>query len=255
MEIYKIPACWPTTFFNGIPLTDLTPKQMTLDDKTKILKTSATKIDITLLDFIFQFCKIPNLSRETAQAAVIIFNYYISTEKNLEKYDLQLVAMTCILICSKMYDVKPISLNLLHTLSAHVYNNAMVLNCESYLLKLLDYDIFIRDSLICDRVGVFLENIRSFFEDEEFNNFSNLCLEITDLLFADLNFFKVFDFNLLCASVIQAGIVIATKREGKLPITIKISVISGTNVDDIMKVSKKIIKHCLGREVYKQFNF
>jgi hypothetical protein len=27
MEIYKIPACWPTSFFHGIPLSDMLNKE------------------------------------------------------------------------------------------------------------------------------------------------------------------------------------------------------------------------------------
>ena len=49
-----------------------------------------------------------------------------------------------------------------------------------------------------------------------------------DLLFEDARIVKTTEFNLLCAGVIQAALVIATKREGKLPVTIKICIISGT---------------------------
>ena len=255
MEIYKIPACWPTSFFNGIPLTDFLHKDNYLNQKYITFQKSTTKLDPTLIDFIFQFCQVSNLSSETAQASLIAFDYYINHTTELTKFGLQLSAMTCILVCSKMFDVNPLSLNSLHRISSHIYNNAMVLKCEHFILKVLNYDLFIRDNLVLDRVGLFLENVRSFFEENDFKKFTELCFKMSDLLFEDARIVKTTEFNLLCAGVIQAALVIATKREGKLPVTIKICIISGTKEDDVMKISKKIIKHCLGKQIYKQFNF
>ncbi len=34
-----------------------------------------------------------------------------------------------------------------------------------------------------------------------------------------------------------------------------VSIISNYKEEDIMKTSKRIIKHCLGKEIYKRFNF
>lgn len=255
MEIYKIPACWPTSFFNGIPLTDMLLKENLLNKKYSSFQSSSAKLDPTLIDFIFQFCKVANLTSETAQASLLAFDYYINNEKDLKKYELQLVAMTCILVCSKMFDMNSLSLNTLHRISAHIYNNAMVLNCEQHILTTLDYDLFFRDNLIIDRVGLFLENVSFFFDEKDFKQFTHLCYKISNLLFEDMKMIKGVDFNLLCAGIIQAGLVIATKREGKLPITIKICIISGTKDDDVLKISQKIIKHCLGKQIYKQFTF
>jgi hypothetical protein len=41
------------------------------------------------------------------------------------------------------------------------------------------------------------------------------------LIFEELSIIKENDFSLICISIIQAGLVIGTKRDGKLPITIK----------------------------------
>jgi hypothetical protein len=80
--------------------------------------------------------------------------------------------MGCILICSKMFDVKPISLSTLHRISAYIYNNTMVLNVENRLLKFINYDLFIRDKLVVDRVGLYLESIRPLIDPNDFDKFN-----------------------------------------------------------------------------------
>lgn len=254
MEIYKIPACWPTSFFHGIPLSDMLNKENFYDKKYNTFYLSKNTLNPILIDFIFQFSSIANLSKETPEAALILFDFYLSREKEF-KHDIQLIAMTCILICSKMFDVNPLSLNTLHRISTHVYNNAMVLNCETYLLRLINFDVFVRDNLLTDRVGLYLENVRCFFEKEDFNVFVDLCFKISALIHEEMKLRKCIGFNLLCVSIIQAALVIATKRDGVLPLTIKLCIISGVNQEDVMKVSKKIIKHSIGKEIYKQYNF
>lgn len=255
MEIYKIPACWPTTFINGIPVSDMLLKENLMDKKYKCFQSFNIKLDQTLIDFIFQFCHISNLSQETAQASIIVFEYYANHSVDLSKFDMELVAMTSILLCSKMFDVKPLTLNTLHRISAHVYNNSMVLNCEIYILKIIDFDLFLRDNLLVDKIGLYLESIRLLLKEDDFKKFSSLCFKISNLIYEDFRLIKGIEFNLLCASIIQAGLVIATKREGKLPVTIKVSIVSGCQEENILKCAKKIIKHCLGKNVYKQFNF
>lgn len=120
-----------------------------------------------------------------------------------------------------MFDVKPLPLSTLHQISAHVYNNQMVLKCERTLLNILDYDLFIRDNLIVDRVGLYLESVRYLLDPQDFSIFTDICFKLTDLIHEDMKIIKDNDFVLLCAAVIQASLVIATKRDGKMPITLK----------------------------------
>lgn len=260
IELYKIKSLWPNNFFYNIPLYDFNPTNITnLNEDNLVLyknfQNSNININKVFLDFIFNFCQISFLSTETAESSILIFDYYLQNDNNYNKFDFQLIAMTCIFICSKFFDVHPISLDLLHKISDHTYNNKMILSCEKYLLNFLNYNIFIRDCLIIDRVGVFYENLKNFFDKKDINFFWELCKEICNLLYEDINFIKKFDINLLAAGIIQAAVVISIKREGKLPLTIKLSMLSGFKDLDILKLSKKIIKFVLGKEVYKQYNF
>ena len=113
----------------------------------------------------------------------------------------------------------------LHRISAHVYNNSMVLDAEKTVLKMVNYDLFVRDKLIVDRVGLFLESLRLLIAPKDFDKFAELCFKITDLIYEDTQLIKEADFNLLCSAVIHASLVIAIKRDGKLPMTIKCKII------------------------------
>lgn len=75
-----------------------------------------------------------------------------------------------------MHDVKPLSLNTLHRISAHIYNNSMVLNAENIILKFLNYNLFVRDRLIVDRVGLYLESIRFLLNNNDFDKFKEYIL-------------------------------------------------------------------------------
>jgi hypothetical protein len=79
--------------------------------------------------------------------------------------------MVCILLASKFFDVKPLSLSVLHNISAHIYNNSMIHNMEKIILKFLDFNLFVRDKLIVDRVGLLLEAIRFLLEPKDFDSF------------------------------------------------------------------------------------
>jgi hypothetical protein len=79
--------------------------------------------------------------------------------------------MGCILLASKFFDVNPLPLSNLHEISGHIYNNAMINCTEMMLLKFLDFNLFIRDKLIVDRVGLLLESIRFLIDSKDFEEF------------------------------------------------------------------------------------
>ena len=65
MEIYKIPACWPSSFVYGIPISghkffkiDMLLKENIVEYKIKNNQMNTIKLDVNLLDFIFQFCNV-----------------------------------------------------------------------------------------------------------------------------------------------------------------------------------------------------
>ena len=131
LELHKIRSCWPTKLIYGIPLSEImSPKNFILSKYKDVLKTSIS-LDPDILDFIFYLVDNQNLSLETAESSIIVLHYYIKNAKNPKKYNLQLLTMVSVFICSKVFDVRRFSLSHFHQISDHKYNNKMVLKCET----------------------------------------------------------------------------------------------------------------------------
>ena len=167
----------------------MAPKNLIISKYKDILKNPVT-LDVNLLDFIFYLVDNQNLSLETAEASVIILNYYLKNSKNPNKYNIQLLTMVSIFICSKIFDVRRFSLGHFHQISEHKYNNKMVLKCEADILKTLNYDLFIRDYTINNKVGLYLETISDYFEKRDFLMLKETTEEFIKLLYEDMKLIK-----------------------------------------------------------------
>ena len=255
LELHKIRSCWPTKLINGIPLSELMyPKNLIISKYKDSIRNSLI-FDPDLLDFIFYLVDNQNLSLETAESSIIVLNYYLKNSKNPDKYNMQLLTMVSIFICSKIFDVRRFSLAHFHQISEHKYNNKMVLKCESDILKTLNYDFFIRDYTINNKVGLYLETIRDFFENNDFLILKDTTEEFIKLLYEDMKLIRNYDIDFLSVSIIQAAFMMCSMEEGKTPLLLKLALLSGYKEEEICIASKKIIKNVLGSEIYKMFNF
>ena len=255
LELHKIRSCWPTKLINGIPLSELMyPKNLIMSKYKDVIKDSVI-LDSDLLDFIFYLTDNQNLSLETAEASVIVLHYYLKNSQSPNKYNLQLLTMVSIFICSKIFDVRRFSLGHFHQISEHKYNNKMVLKCEADILKTLNYDLFIRDYTINNKVCLFLETVRDFFENNDFFILKETTEEFIKLLYQDMKLIRNYDLDFLSVSIIQAAFMMCSMEEGKTPLLLKLALLSGFKEEEICIASKKIIKNVLGNEIYKMFNF
>ena len=151
LELHKIRSCWPTKLINGIPLSELMLKKNSISSKYKNVLKNSINLDLDLIDFIFYLTDNQNLSIETAESSVIMIQYFLKKSKNVNKYNLQLLAMVSVFICSKIFDIKRFTLAHLHQISEYKYNNKMVMKCEFDILKTLNYDIFLRDNTLINK--------------------------------------------------------------------------------------------------------
>ena len=255
LELHKIRSCWPTKLINGIPLSELMyPKNLIISKYKNAINNSVT-LDSDLLDFIFYLTDNQNLSLETAESSVIVLHYYLKNTQNPNKYTLQLLTMVSIFICSKIFDVRRFSLGHFHQISEHKYNNKMVLKCEADILKTLNYDLFTRDNTINNKVCLYLETIKDFFENKDFLILKETTEEFIKLLYEDMKLIKNYDIDFLSVSIIQAAFMMCSMEEGKTPLLLKLALLSGFKEEEISIISKKIIKNVLGNEIYKMFNF
>ena len=255
LELHKIRSCWPTKLIYGIPLSEMMyPKNLIVSKYKDVIKNSIV-LEPDLLDFIFYLTDNQNLSLETAEATIIVLLYYLKNAKNPNKYNMQLLTMVSIFLCSKIFDVRRFSLGHFHQISEHKYNNKMVLKCEADILKTLNYDLFIRDYTINNKVCLFLETVRDFFENNDFFILKETTEEFIKLLYQDMKLIRNYDLDFLSVSIIQAAFMMCSMEEGKTPLLLKLALLSGFKEEEICIASKKIIKNVLGNEIYKMFNF
>lgn len=255
MEYITKSYFWPTKMIDGIPLSDLISEAQNTEHVYKKLQKTNIYLDKKVVDFILTLCMIGNLNVSTSESAVLAFHYAIIKDKTLIKSDLELVAIACVLLSSKMFDRRPMPLSLIHKATGHYYNNANILAYENRVLSVLNYKIFFRDDLPSERMGLYLESIRNIFYEGEFKVMEETCGKIMLLLYEDRNFFKVCSIDMLAVGTIQAAYILRSKREANFPFTYKLAALSGVDVEIIKKLSHKILIHCLGKDVYKQFTF
>ncbi len=255
LELHKIRSCWPTKLIYNIPLSELMLKKNLITSKYKNVLKNSINLDSDIIDFIFFLVDNQNLSLETAESSVIILQYFLKNNKSQYKFNLQLLSLVSVFICSKIFDINRFSLPRLHQISEYKYSNKTVLKCEFEILTALNYDIFLRDNTIINKVGLYLESIKDFFEKKDFDILEETCSQFIKLLYEDMKMVKNYGIDFLSVCVIQAAFMMCSMEEGKTPLLLKLSLLSSFKEEDICLVAKKIIKIALGNDVYKMFNF
>ena len=255
LELHKIRSCWPTKLIYNIPLYEMMLSKNLINSKYKNTINNSIEIDKDLLDFIFNLVDLENLSLETAEATIIILQYYMKNSKNPNKYNIQLITMVSIFLCSKMFDVNHFSLSHFHKISEHKYNNKIIFKCEEDILKTIDYDLFLRDNTIINKIYLYLETVRDYFEEKDFLTLKETTEQFLQLIYLDMKIIKNYDLDFISVSIIQAAFMMCTMEEGKTPLLFKLSLLSDIKEDNICLLAKKIVKISLGSDVYKMFNF
>ncbi len=69
-----------------------------------------------------------------------------------------------------MNDVQPINLSTLHKNSNNIFNNSMLIQTERLILESIEYKLLFRDLLIIDRVGLYLEAVKSLILPDAFRH-------------------------------------------------------------------------------------
>jgi len=83
-----------------------------------------------------------------------------------------------------MNDVQPLNLYTLHKNTNNIFNNSMLIKAEKLILESIEYKILLRDRLIVDRIGLFLQAIKNLINPESFADLQKyLCYYIFQLIF------------------------------------------------------------------------
>jgi hypothetical protein len=254
LELHKIKSCWPTKLIYGIPISEIMSEKNFMYSQYKDIYKSAQYLEPDLLDFIFYLADSQNLSLETAESSVILLLYYLKNSRQQNKYNFQLLIMVSVFICSKAIDMRRFSLTHFHQISEHKYNNKMVLKCESDILKVANYDLFIRDNTIVNKVNLYLETVRDFFVEKDFDILKETTEQFIILLYEDMKLIINYSLDYISVAIIQAAFMMCSMEEGKTPLLLKLALLSGYKEEEICILSKKVIKNALGSETYKMFN-
>jgi len=69
-----------------------------------------------------------------------------------------------------MNDVKPINLSSMHKNTSNIFNNSMIIKTEKLILQNINYNLLLRDRLIVDRIGLYLESIKNLIISSSFES-------------------------------------------------------------------------------------
>ena len=91
---------------------------------------------------------------------------------DVSKVDLKLFALTSIRLSSKLFESQEnLLLSVIHQTSGFLFNNIMLMKAERKILIIFEYNLFIRDSLLVDRLGLFVEAIKPLVKKGYFTKF------------------------------------------------------------------------------------
>ena len=278
-KLYKINGLWPIANHFNIPVTTFGNNDETdslvlsskryfnlknikisllihieehyLSKKNKTLHA----LDSNVIEYIFQFCIEANLSKFTSHSCIYLIERLVS--KGFIKNNFELVLLTCIFLMAKVNDSKLFSLSELHQLSGNSFSNIDIITQERKILDFLEFKVINRDELLLDKVGILCENVKNILNKELIDDFNEICLESTDLIFEN-EYMRFIEMNykyFLAAGIINSCFIILTKTTGITPLVIRLSIIVNCSSEDILLLTEKILKILLGKETFKKFNF
>lgn len=266
-SLYRYSNLWPVSSHFNIPSSDFmggeTLKGQFLNQEEDAVKRQITKInslalDPILIEYIFQFALEANLSKMTSHGSIYMIEKILNNHKQIIiKDDFELLVLAVVFLNSKLYDINPISLSLLHQISGNSYSNSNVLTQESQILNALNFNIMDRESLLIDKIGMICEILKAIFDYQFYEFLAEVSFEISDIIFESqpLRYYELNKKMLLAAGIINTSFVIITKTTGVTPLVIRLALIILVTTDEIMAITDKVLKFVLGKEIYKKFTF
>jgi hypothetical protein len=224
----------------------------------QITKLNYSALDPAIIEYIFQFALEANLSKMTAHGSINMIEKIVNNHKQIIiKDDFELLILAVLFLNSKLFDVCPISLSMLHQISGNSYSNSNVLNQESHILNTFNFNVMDREVLLIDKIGMLCENLKAIFDIQFYEFMSEVSFEISDLVFESqqLRYYELNKKMLLAAGIINTSFVIITKTTGVTPLVIRLALIVLVTTDEIMAITDKVLKFVLGKDIYKKFTF
>ena len=166
--------------------------QYSFEKKIKMTKFSILSENITLkmrcivVDYMIELCYKCQLKDCTLHTSVILHDKYISLKKDIKPEDYQKIAVTSLMIASKLKEYSILGIEECMTFCNNIYTASQIRECEHDMILELKFDI-----LVPDLYSFFARNIA---QDTDFITMFYLdsCLLDIDILYA-FNFEEIVD--------------------------------------------------------------
>jgi len=137
--------------------------------------------------------------------------FLLKSERIINDYELQLIAMSCIFISSKIEDIIP--LHIIHikkNIGHNLYNENEIIQTEIEILNTLNFDVFcvttyhfiktfLYDFVINNKIRIKNLNLEKYI-----NSLENICLYLNKVILINENFLK-YKCSLIAISIIVIG--------------------------------------------------
>ena len=250
-QVLKFSNCWVTPQLYGIQTSDFLKQSENVYSSKGYPYSDYYELNELLIRYFFTISK--SYGPYTRYNALHLLQMFLKVNREI---DIQLTGLVCLLLSSKFYDKEPMNMEFLFKVSQGYYSMPQLIEKENEVLTLIEYNVH-RPGYLYDKILLYYHIITPLIPSLKSLQYFQLCTNICDLLHECSfgKFLKKYAVGLLAAGVLHSGLVICVKAEGKFPMTVRLSKISGFTEDEIKLLSKKILKHCLGKEIYEKYDF
>eukprot|EP00826_Nyctotherus_ovalis_P010151 TRINITY_DN12699_c0_g3_i1.p1 TRINITY_DN12699_c0_g3~~TRINITY_DN12699_c0_g3_i1.p1 ORF type:complete len:298 (+),score=37.92 TRINITY_DN12699_c0_g3_i1:61-894(+) len=252
-QVLNFSNCWVTPQLFGIQTSDFLRLSESLYPSKGCPYSEYYEFNGLFVRYLFTVSKSYNSSPYTRYNGLHLLQMCVKADKEI---DMQLTGLVCLLLSSKFYDKEPIDIDLLFKASQGCYSMPQFIEKEKEILTLIDYNVH-RPGYLYDKILLYYHIVTPLIPSAKSLEYFQLCVDLCDLLHECpfWKFLKKYALGLLAAAVLHSGLVISIKAEGKFPVTVRLSKVSGFSEDEIRLLSKKILKHSLGKEIYDNYDF
>jgi hypothetical protein len=248
---WGMPSCWVVPDFYGVQVSDFLKTSEKLCPSHSYPYADYFELNGLLIRYLFTIAKDCNCCPPTRYSTLQLLQRCLAINKET---DVQLTALACFLISSKFYDVRAVTIQQLIIKSLGRYTTSQFIAKEAEVLELLDYNVH-QPSYLYDKVVIYVCMLQPYLPEHIMKVYYELCVTICDLLHepSSHKFLKRHSIGLLAAAVAQTVLLLLTKCDAQLPITLRLALISHCSVSEVCSVAKRILKFVLGRDIADQY--
>lgn len=102
----------------------------------------ARRTRIVTVDWVMEVCAVFRIGRVGMYAAVSLIDRVLASTR-VDLFMIQLVAVTCVFLASKLHDTEPIEIGQTVAISANAYTEEQVLEMERYILRITQWRVIV----------------------------------------------------------------------------------------------------------------